>query len=113
MTGECYTYCNIVMDNLCKHHKNIFYKSLIMGGIMKKHFTLLFFLAATISLYFGFGFGDKSTQSPVFVNQEMQGTSNPNLVTEFTKRWYEPYDMITPDMRQQMVDEIGKLPTDK
>jgi photosystem II stability/assembly factor-like uncharacterized protein len=83
-----------------------------MGGIMKKHFAFLFILTASISLYFGFGFGDKSTESPVFVNQEMQGTSNPNLATEFTKRWYEPYDMITPDMRQQMVNEIGKMPTD-
>lgn len=79
---------------------------------MKKQFTLLFFLAASISLYFGFGFGEKKVQSPVFINQDIQGTSNPNLAKEYMSKWYEPYDMITPEMRDRMVQEVNQLPGD-
>lgn len=79
---------------------------------MKKLFILLF-LAASISLYLGFSFGEKNEKSPVFINKEIQGTHNPNLAIEFTKKWYEPYNMITPEMRDRMVAEVEKMPRDE
>jgi photosystem II stability/assembly factor-like uncharacterized protein len=79
---------------------------------MRKHFILLAFLAVCSGLYFGFTYGEKTDQSPVFINSEFQGNSNPYLAKDFLERWYEPYGMITPELRQQMVSEVEKMPTD-
>ena len=79
---------------------------------MKKHFFLPLILAVCASLYFGFSFKDQSEKSQVFIDKSIQGQSNPFLAKEFMERWYEPYGMITPELRDQMIREVEKMPTD-
>lgn len=79
---------------------------------MKRQFFLLLFLAASISLYLGFSFVEKTEKSQVFIDSKIQGSSNPFLAKEYMERWYEPYGMITPELREQMMREVEKMPTD-
>jgi len=73
---------------------------------MKKHFILLLLLAVCAGLYFGFTNGEKKDLSPVFLNSELQGSTNPYHEKEYFQRLYEPYTSLTIEQRQNLAREV-------